>query len=61
MLDKQVELKKNRKMNKMIQEFKEDQFIIGNEEKQVQTTYKNKTIDVLPHEWNEPGMRYLRK
>lgn len=60
MLDRQVQLKKNREMNKRIQEFRQDQFE-NNFEKPAHTAYNNKTIDTLPHEWNDPGMRYLRK
>jgi len=63
MLDKQVQLKHNREKDKRISEVKEDILIatIGKPKIHQITAYTNKTVDCLPHEWNEPGMRYLRK
>ncbi|CAI2362023.1 unnamed protein product [Moneuplotes crassus] len=81
MLDKQVELKKSREVEKRAKEIREDIFTasLGNSmtkgldidskfqkfgnpmEYDGICAYNNKTIDCLPHEWNEPGMRYLRK
>jgi hypothetical protein len=60
MLDKQVQLKKNREMNKRIQEFKED-LLISSMDKSINTAYNNKTIDTPPNEWNDPRMRYTDK
>jgi hypothetical protein len=59
-LDKQVEVKQNRQLKKRIQEIKDDHYMLD------QRPYKeisalNSTLDCLPHEWNDPGMRYLRR
>ncbi|CAI2361674.1 unnamed protein product [Moneuplotes crassus] len=81
MLDKQIELKRNREMETRVKEMREDVFAASlgksstnkfNIDPKFQNfrnpmeydsvgAYNNKTIDCLPHEWNEPGMRYLRK
>lgn len=59
MLDKQVEVKKNRQLKQRMQELQKEQFLI-NDQPFINGTY-NTTIDCLPHEWNDPGARYLRK
>ena len=58
MLNNQVEVKRNREMKIKQEDLQQERFIVNNNEPRLQTI---QICDYLPHEWNDPGMRYLRK
>lgn len=50
MLDKQVEDRRKRELKNRMIDLQADNYSVI-----------NSAIDVMPNEWNDPGMRYLRK
>ena len=58
MLNRQVEVKHDRELKRKMEDLKQEKYIVANEESQQRTMVG---IDYLPHEWNDPGLRYLRK
>ena len=60
MLDKQIEVKRNREIKRKMEELQQEKYIVDGFEPQY-SFVQNGKLDYLPHEWNDPGMRYLRK
>ena len=60
MLDKQIEVKKNREQKRKVEDLLQEKYIIDGFEPQY-SFVQNDKLDYLPHEWNDPGIRYLRK